>query len=209
MKNIPLYLRVAIAAAAAALTTNVVLDTIRDNRVAEARAETRIAVARADSVLAAKALSDATVRQIAAEADTMIRRAQRAEARAIRSNEDYTRLRRQLAEMEPVASPDSILAVADSALDAADSTIADLRSSLGAQIEATAKLQVALETEQAAHQKTVNTLTELKTSATSLVKATRPSLIQRILPQAGFGAAAGLDVTGRPNVVVGVTLSFR
>jgi hypothetical protein len=181
---------------------------VRDNRVAEARAATRIAVVRADSVLAAKALSDATIRQIVVEADTIVRRAQRAEARAIRSNEEYTRLRKQFAEIEPSASPDSIIAAADSALEAADSTIVELRSSLGLQIEATAKLRAALESEQAAHQETAGALTELRTSSTSLVGATRPSLIQRLLPKVSLGAAVGLDMTGRPNTVVGVTLSL-
>lgn len=209
MKKVPLYLRVAIAAAATALTTDVVLDNIRDNRVAEARTETRIAVARADSVLAAKQASDSAVRQLVADANAQIARSKRAEAHAIRANEDYTRLRAQLASIEPVTPSDSLVTVtADSALAAADSIIGNLRTSLGEQIEATAKLQVALETEQAAHQKTAGALTELRTSASGLVQATRPSLIGRLLPKAGFGAAAGLDITGRPNVVVGITVSF-
>lgn len=190
-------------------TIDTTLDFLNDQSVAVARSATTAAVARADTALKAKGLAEATVRQIAAEADTAIRNARRAEARAIRANEDYTRLRRQFAEIEPSTSPDSIITAADSALAAADSTISGLRTSLGEQIEATAKLQVALETEQAAHTQTANALTELRTASTSLVKSTRPSLIGRLLPQAGFGVAAGLDLTGRPNVVVGITLSFR
>lgn len=202
-------IRAAIGAVVLLTAANTVLTHVTDTRVETARIETQSAIARADSIRQAKEFSDATVRQIVVEANEMIQRSRRAEAQAIRANEDYTRLRRQFAEIEPSAAPDSIIAAADSALAAADSTISDLRTSLGSQIEATAALQVALETEQAAHQKTANTLNELRTTATSLVKATRPSLIGRLLPKAGFGAAAGLDITGRPNVVVGVTVSFR
>lgn len=198
----------ALVTLAATYLVNTVVSTVRDNRVANARAETRLAIARADSALESKALTEATIRQIVAEADTSIRNARRAEARAIRANETYTRLREQFATIEPSVAPDSIIAAADSALAAADSTISSLRTSLGEQIEATAKIQVALEAERAAHHETASALTNLKTSSSSLVAATRPSLIQRILPRTGFGAAAGLDITGQPNVVVGVTLSF-
>jgi hypothetical protein len=203
------FYKVVAVAAVVIVAANTILTHVTDNRVTVAREATRIAVARADTALAAKALSDAIVRQIAAEAALSIRDAQRAEAKAIQTTTDYNRLRRQFAAIEPSVSPDSIIAAADSALAAADTTIDLLRSALGSQIEATAQLQEALATEQSAHRQTASALTNLKTSSSSLVAATRPSLIARILPKAGFGAAAGLDLTGRPNVVVGVTLSFR
>lgn len=202
MKNKLVPVALAVWATTYALTSFV--DLVRDNRVAAAREATRSAVARADTALAAKALSDAAILQIVAEADTSIRKAQRAEARAVRANEEYTRLRRQLAETDPYVPP-----MADSALAAADSVITALRTSLGEQIEATAQLQAALVAEQAAHVQTANTLTELRTSATSLVKSTRPGLIGRFLPHTGVGIAVGLDVTGRPNAVVGMTVSLR
>jgi hypothetical protein len=184
-----------------------VIDIARDNRVAEARAIAQIAVVRADSILVAKQESDEAVRSLEQQAQERIRRASRAEIAANRAQTEYTRLRAQLASM-PDAPIDSIRPVVDSTLAAADSTIAELRTSFEEQVAATALLQQALDSEKRQHAITAKTLGDLRTSTEALVKATKPSLLSSLLPNVGVGVAAGLDVTGRPNAVVGVTLSF-
>ncbi len=192
----------AIGTAALVAAIAFLVDTVKDNRVAEARVETRLAIAYADSVLQAKNTHDDSVRVAIARAEIRERAATRAIKAADSANEDYTRLRAQLASIESIP-------VVDSALNAADSVIADLQFAVESQIQATADLKVALDIERAAHEKTTEALTRVSASATKLADATKPPLFSRLLPRFGVGAAVGVDPSGRPNAVVGLTLSFR
>lgn len=52
-------------------------------------------------------------------------------------------------------------------------------------------------------------LARLSSSATVLVKASRKPFLTRLLPNLGFGATAGVSLaTGRPDAVIGLTLSW-
>lgn len=73
-----------------------------------------------------------------------------------------------------------------------------------AQIHATVALRGAVDTSQTASKEVREASTNLQGSATELVKATRRGW----LPKVGFGAAAGVNPQGRPDAVIGVTLSW-
>ena len=46
------------------------------------------------------------------------------------------------------------------------------------------------------------------TAATAVVQTLKKPFLLRISPKLGFGAAVGVDLTGKPNVVIGATLSW-
>jgi hypothetical protein len=99
---------------------------------------------------------------------------------------------------------------------AADSTIAALEESVERLEQSNDKLEavneglrtandslvVGIEEQQAA-------LAKLRAAASDLVDSTRPSFFSRLLPKTGFGVGIGVDMTGRPTAVVGITVGWR
>ena len=103
-----------------------------------------------------------------------------------------------------VTRPDTcatIVAAADSALAQADSVSSALR-------KANLGLHTALDSTNTALALVRGSQRQLEATTANLERAARPSLAARLLPRPGFGLAAGVDATGRPALVVGVTLGW-
>jgi hypothetical protein len=49
---------------------------------------------------------------------------------------------------------------------------------------------------------------QLEAATSTLVRVAKPSVLRALLPRPGIGLAAGIDATGRPAVVAGVTFGW-
>lgn len=160
----------------------------------------------------AQALKDAThAASVAATAQHLadVSRIERDSALA-KANILAARSARLRASYKTVAAiaPDTcrpIVISADSALAAADSAQAALRVALAASQRSEQLLQIAVDT-------LVPALQTLRSTATTLVKAdtklARRTLLSRLVPHVGGGIAFGIDATGAPRLITGVTLGW-
>jgi hypothetical protein len=164
----------------------------------EALASAEQARKRVDELVAAAAHSDSL--RVAAEHRAALTEQktvkQRAVLAAVEQEDDCNAVCKQLED------------AADSVIELQDSTIADLHQALAADSVQRADLKFALDTTRA-------TLTKLQTAAKGLVvadakleKASRRPFLLRLLPRPGIGAAAGVGIGGRPDVLTGITLSW-
>lgn len=113
------------------------------------------------------------------------------------------------------AAPDtclSIVAAADSALAAGDSVRASLDAALHAADDRAAFLQVALDTTRDASAKLRAASVQSAFATAQLERDAKPPVLSRFLkaaaPRVGVGLAAGLDISGRPNLVTGITIGW-
>jgi hypothetical protein len=108
-------------------------------------------------------------------------------------------------------APDTCVTV----IEAADSTIAALEEAVDSlqaanetQAVQIAGLQTANDTLVASAEAQQRAPPSLRAAAKDLANAAQPSLFSKLLPKTGVGIAVGLDVTGRPAAVVGVTIGW-
>lgn len=101
----------------------------------------------------------------------------------------------------------AVVATADRAIATSDSTRAVLATGLQAAQEAAKGYKASTDTLLVTSHVLVASTGKLA-NAVGRAKADRPSLLSRIMPHVGIGAAAGLDPTGVPRVVVGPTLGW-
>lgn len=154
-----------------------------------ARAETAVAIRASQAAQARAAVYDSASK--AAEA--------RAAGATRRADEAVTRYK-----IARATSPDtcSLLAVAADTAIAAEAAIApNLQNALQNEQKRGDILSGALGpvTAAAGH---------LRAASGTLVTASKPSILSRLTPRLGFGAAAGIDVLGRPDALIGITLGW-
>lgn len=101
-----------------------------------------------------------------------------------------------------------VVEVASYLIDSLDVEVTTQRARAESASSAVQSYRFALDTTQAALTQSRAALSALGIAATNVEKASRPSLLSRLLPHAGFGGAAGIDPLGRPNAVVGVTFGW-
>jgi chromosome segregation ATPase len=77
------------------------------------------------------------------------------------------------------------------------------------QMVATAKLRGALDSTQAAQADVIAKAQQLARNATQLVSASHESFWSHFVPEVGVGGAVGIGMNGRPDAVIGLTLSWR
>jgi Tfp pilus assembly protein PilX len=109
-------------------------------------------------------------------------------------------------------APDTCSAVVAAAVVTIDSLteLAETRKAQAASAENEAlSYRFALDTTQKALNSARLSLGALGKAADAVERASRPSLLSRILPRPGYGATAGIDAFGKPNAVVGITLSWN
>lgn len=146
--------------------------------------------------LAASAQYRALAETATAARDSALDRANIAEKRATTLDAKY----RVLASVAPdTCRP--IVIYADSALAAKDSEAVELRVALRAAQDATSNYKAGLDTLRGAS-------VSLVSSSKDLLVASKPTFVQRITPHVGFGAAVGVDATGVPRAILGVTLGW-
>lgn len=131
-----------------------------------------------------------------ARADSEARRADSLAARGRRSEIRYVTLK---ATAPAPCAP--VIAAADSALADAQAEAETARSGLRTAQDAAKDYQAARDT-------ALSALARLTAAATALNTASRPSWRERILPHIGVGGAAGINPIGRPDAVVGLTVSW-
>jgi methyl-accepting chemotaxis protein len=102
-----------------------------------------------------------------------------------------------------------VVAAADSTIVALEETVEHLERSNEKLEVANKGLRTANDTLTAGIEKQQEALNTLRAAATNLANSTRPSFFSRLLPKTGFGVGIGVDITGRPTAVVGVTVGWR
>lgn len=146
-----------------------------------------------------------------ARADAADRRADSAAKVAIKYKAERIKLQPAV-ERAIAAAPDTCKPVIDTlsaALAAADSTAEHYQTAFEDQKRATAYLQAAYDTTRSALDSVSADARRLASQSQKLVNASKRSFFSRFIPEIGFGGAVGLDPTGKPNVVLGPTLSWR
>lgn len=162
-----------------------------------------LATARSD-VRAAVGMSQAAIARsdiLSEVADSSVARAERAERKAA---ELASRPARILYLAAKESAPDTcaaLVAAADVALANADSVSSELRT-------ANVSLHTALDDTRVALAGVRAVAVILGAKASILERAARPSWASRLIPKPGIGIAAGVDLTGRPTVLVGVTFGW-
>lgn len=206
-----LLLKVIAAVAVLAVGLNVLLAYTNfkySGKLAEARALVQ------SHILEAKAASAASARALIA-ANEANSSAKQASKQAAAHAERARALRAQLAQVRAVSKTDApldsiaarIVAARDS-FDTVDAEASEWKSAFESQLEATAKLQLAVDTLSSALQAERASNVKLQGSAGNLAKASRRGFWERFVPKVGVGAAAGVNPQGKPDAVVGVTLSW-
>lgn len=164
----------------------------------------------ADSALTSSAASVRYADSLRRVADSAFAVSDSAKVRADSLSRVASRLRGAFAAKAAVA-PDTcaaVIAAADSALDAADFYADTLRGMIFRSQVARFDLERALDTTRAAYVRLQGATVPLRNASVEVVKASKPSLLSRVLPHPGLGATAGIDASGRPNVVYGVSLGW-
>jgi hypothetical protein len=160
-----------------------------------------LAIARADSVRATvyKASADSAL----AVADSERARGNTARADATKARAAYASVRVNApADCAPlVAAADTALAHASVAQASRTAEASDLRGALLSQQNRGDSLSVALSG-------LTTAAGRADTALTNVVSATRPSLASRLIPHIGAGVAVGVDATGAPHTIIGVTLGW-
>lgn len=107
------------------------------------------------------------------------------------------------------AAPDTCAPWIEGLQTALDSETArgdSLEVASAARVRAAANLRAALDSVTAANDSLLKANRSIEDAADKLIRRT---FWDKVLPEVGVGAAAGVDAEGEPNVVVGVTLSYR
>jgi hypothetical protein len=170
-----------------------------------------------DSAVAASRVWETTTRTArlaAAEWESLAAQKTRdAALAAARAGVAEQRLQRERAAFEEARrrAPDTckvVIAAADSALAAADSTIQHWKASAGAEQRARAALRFALDTTTTALDGAQRTIADLRARAVDVVDVATVPWYKRLIPKPGIGLATGFDAELRPRTIVGVTLGW-
>jgi hypothetical protein len=104
---------------------------------------------------------------------------------------------------------DAVVSAAEVALSESDSVVVSLKSANSQLRQGASELQGALDSTRTAAAAVRAAAVDLSGKAGILVKASKPSLIRRLLPHPGIGSAAGINAAGQPQVlVVAATLGW-
>jgi hypothetical protein len=132
---------------------------------------------------------------------------------AARATMAEQRLQRERAAFEAArrAAPDTcagVIAAADSALAAADSTIGHWQDAAALERRSRLTLQFALDTTRIALDGAKTVITDLRTRALDMADVATVPWYKRLIPKPGIGLATGFDAELRPRTIVGVTLGW-
>lgn len=202
-RNIAIAVAIIVSVALTSIVTDHIVarraDSLRES-LAVARSTVKASIARADS-----ANNEARVQKILAEAES-----KRSDSLSVAASQAKSSANAAWHRFDSLAAQkvcDSVCIAAAKSARASDSiALANTQQALDAERIANARLRLGLD-------QTTKALDDLKSSAHKLDDvsgkiARRPSIFRRLMPHVGAGAAAGLDITGRPNVVTGVTLGW-
>jgi len=165
--------------------------------VVQARKDVMAAVARAKIV-------ESDNRVLKARADSALATAAKMERVAVAAKQDYAAAKQALFKAA-LAAPDTcgpVVLAAQQALTEADSVIAARDYELAASLAADSADRKRADDAEAA-------LVDLRKPATALVVAMKPSIWRRLRPELQAGIVGGVDVTGKPNAVVGVGFGWH
>lgn len=163
----------------------------------------KAALALSDSAVAVAKRAADSAAIYRAQRDSLNRRAQSLEARV-------AELRGSFHEAA-AAAPDTcqhVVALASVTIDSLSQLAATQKARAEKAESADSLTHLALDSTQVALNSARLSLGELGKAADAVERASRPSLLSRILPKPGYGATAGIDAFGKPNAVVGFTLSW-
>jgi hypothetical protein len=164
----------------------------QNNQLAESRANLKAAVTRAEK-------AQYRVEHLTRYATEQKALADSAQAKARRSVVRATDAERRLA--AATTAQDSLPA----AVEAKD----EYKSAWESQVAASASLRARGDSLQTAVNELGQVVRDYGDASKSILQATKPSFIERLLPNVGAGAAVGADpFTYRPSTTVGVTLSW-
>lgn len=184
-------------AALVAVVAVLVLTRPEGTDVAQARKDTQKAIAHADQVLI--------------ENKSLQLQAEQARAQAAQHEKAAVVAESKLADAKSalfkaaLAAPDTcapVVLAAQDALNKADSVI-DIRT------HELADMTLADLKDKDRADKAESALIDLKRPAQALVVASKPSLLRRLRPELQAGVIAGVDVTGKPNAVIGIGLGWH
>lgn len=184
-------------AALVAVVAVLVLTRPEGTDVAQARKDTQKAIAHADQVLI--------------ENKSLQLQAEQARAQAAQHEKAAVVAESKLADAKSalfkaaLAAPDTcapVVLAAQDALNKADSVI-DIRT------HELADMTLADLKDKDRADKAESALIDLKRPAQALVIASKPSLLRRLRPELQAGVIAGVDVTGKPNAVIGIGLGWH
>lgn len=182
--------------------------------VSAARQHTALVAARAELSYAQRDVRQAQA--VAASAE-IVASQQRAAAEAARvesiaAGERAAEARREAASARAayVALRDQtpttpLTSAADAALEAAEGEATELRAALRLSHDALSGLQVALDTTSAALRLLRASTANLDAAASGMERASRPRLLARLKPRLGAGLAFGVDATGQPRLIAGIS----
>lgn len=191
MRFLPVAICVAIVVAIGFLIDGHYADNLNS-----ARADAKAARGIANAAVAASVIADEA-------ADSAKARAGRAEARA-----DSLARRAVITEVEyrtlAIVAPDS----RRPALEAADRVIALQKGVIATQRVVIDELAFALDTTESALSELRVAAIGLSNATAGLEKASKPSLLRRLLPRPGIGNTTGIDARGRLNNVTGLTFGW-
>jgi hypothetical protein len=151
--------------------------------------------------------------QVSLREDSATRALQRAEAASASARTAESRAqaaRARFDSLSSVASPvcDSVVASGRLALRESDSVkialaadTTELRKALGLKQRSIDDMRVELDSLQ-------TSAVRVGKAAQGVVDASHPSFLSQLLPHAGAGVTAGVDIQGRPNAVAGITFGW-
>lgn len=158
--------------------------------------------------------SSALAREAAAEWEGLAAKTARdASLAAARATMAEQRLQRERAAFEAArrTAPDTcagVIAAADSALAAADSTIGHWQDAAALERKSRLALQFALDTTRTTLDSAKVVISNLRSRALDVVDVATVPWYKRLIPKPGIGVATGFDAELRPRTIVGVTLGW-
>ena len=173
----------------------------------QVKAEATLSIAQ-DSLhlaLAGAKARDQAIVSATMRADSASKRATTAQLEAARLKATIPALKAQL---DSAKLDSSQTVVAAELFDAMDARADSLESALTARATQVNVLQSALDSARTSVRTLTRAAVVLDTAATAVVKTIKPSWFTKIAPKPGLGVALGIDQTGKPAVVVGVTVSW-
>lgn len=181
-----------------------------NTRLAEARADARAAraaaagaLALADSTLAYAASTKRDNARLASQRDSALATAESFERFGHAQSDAFHRLI-----AEAPTDCQALVETASIALLAKDSAIAEQHRALAISDSIAKNAQRSADSLRIALRFLSTSTVKLSDATKALEQAGKPSLLSRLTPRVGVGAAAGVDAFGRPNAVLGITVGW-